>query len=65
MDPIANRNEQVNTARYILHNGECETWTEAFKADCLRLAELVVALDEWRRAGGFDPYQPTAPTATT
>lgn len=21
-----------------------------------RLAELVLALDEWRRKGGFDPY---------
>lgn len=31
--------------------------------DCHELAELVLALDEWRREGGADPYAEGAPDA--
>jgi hypothetical protein len=50
MDPVANLNEQLENARHILANEDDFTDLE------FRLAELIVALDEWRRSGGFDPY---------
>jgi hypothetical protein len=50
MDPYANVREQLALAERIVNTGVIE-------ADAAtRLAELVLALDEWRRAGGFDPY---------
>ena len=65
MDPIANLKEQLEIAREIQtiwdaaaegYLGVTDRKTVSDKAD--RLAELVIALDEWRRKGGFDPYTP-------
>ena len=53
MDPTANIDEQRRLAQRILDG-------EASEADVDRLAELVLALDEWRRKGGFDPYEAAA-----
>lgn len=55
MDPVANMLEQREIASRILDN-ECDD----FYAEAERLAELVVALDDWRKGGGFDPYCPPA-----
>lgn len=49
MDPIANIEEQVRIATRMV-NGRVRG------AEAERLAELVLALHEWRKAGGFDPY---------
>lgn len=49
MDPHANLNEQREIALRIVVGG-------AYEAEIERLAELVLALDEWRTGGGFDPY---------
>ena len=51
MDPNANLAEQIELAQMIV-DGSVHDHRDA--AD--RLAELVLALDEWRRKGGFDPY---------
>lgn len=65
MDPITNLKEQLDLAKRItdiqdhvdddgnMSHEDLEE-SEAYGA---RLAELVLALDEWRRKGGFDPYQ--------
>lgn len=50
MDPDANLAEQLDSARRIL-SGEYANLD--FHAE--RLAELVIALDEWIRGGGFVP----------
>lgn len=52
MDPNANIHEQVALAEKII-DLEPE---QVEQADIDRLAELVVALHEWRESGGFDPY---------
>lgn len=58
MDPIANLTEQRDLARKIQHR---DHYDERNLEDVQRLAELVLALDEWRKKGGFDPYNtPTA-----
>ncbi len=49
MDPEANLAEQREIAQRILH-------ASASPQDAERLAELVLALDEWRTRGGYDPY---------
>lgn len=49
MDPKANLEEQRTLAAAIL-KGEDDD------GDAERLAELVEALDQWRRGGGYDPY---------
>lgn len=49
MDPNANIAEQQQIAQAILAG-------TATKKDVDRLAELVVAVHEWRLNGGFDPY---------
>lgn len=62
MDPKANLAEQLKLVALILNppqdsSGCHECGAEYDLADrAERLAELVLALDEWRRAGGFDPY---------
>jgi hypothetical protein len=67
MDPKANLQEQLELAREIadLRDGVTDDMTQkevlAIEA-CIgskgeTLAELVLALDEWRRKGGFDPYE--------
>jgi len=55
MDPVANLKEQLELANDIVkQTAEGCTFIDVETAD--RLAELVLALDEWRRKGGFDPY---------
>jgi len=59
MDPVANIRQQIGIARVILalQDGEWdESTTQAIAENGHALAELVLALDEWRRKGGFDPY---------
>lgn len=51
MDPIANIARQRALADSILDGDDYVDTGEACE-----LAELVQALDEWRRKGGFDPY---------
>jgi hypothetical protein len=61
MDPAANLKEQRELAAKIIEDVDREgEWSreglEETASDAERLAELVQALDEWRRNGGFDPY---------
>lgn len=49
MDPNANRLEQLSIARQIVADPESHTH------GAVRLAELVIALDEWIYFGGFLP----------
>jgi hypothetical protein len=59
MDPVANLREQRALSRRIIElNGRDMTDAERREAEDAgeRLAELVIALDEWRQSGGFDPY---------
>lgn len=65
MDPKANIKEQRELAKELLdiwdeYNGEdsitAAEQSEAVADKAYRLAELVLALDEWRIKGGFDPY---------
>jgi hypothetical protein len=58
MDPIVNLRRQREIARQML-DGDDYVDT----GDAVELAELVIALDDWRLRGGFDPYQPTSPAA--
>lgn len=61
MDPIANVLEQIELAQALLDLAESPRQGGTVKsmpvADVERLAELVLALDGWRRDGGFDPYE--------
>ena len=53
MDPDANLEEQLALAHAIADDdGESE---DGFADDATRLAELVIALDEWIAKGGFLP----------
>lgn len=53
MDPKANIEEQ----RALAEGLEAKlNYDEPSAADTARLCELVLALDEWRRGGGFDAY---------
>jgi hypothetical protein len=55
MDPMVNLKEQLELANEIVSITDAGgTHIDVETAD--RLAELVLALDEWRRNGGFDPY---------
>lgn len=54
MDPNANLKEQLILARRIVANSDDET-SYVNSMDAARLAELVIALDEWLRVGGFLP----------
>jgi hypothetical protein len=62
MDPNANVVEAVALARRLLSGrmyvipGTRALDVHAMVDDAERLAELVVALDEWRSRGGFDNY---------
>lgn len=53
MDPLANLNEQRALVVTMLSDNDYID-----SGDAVRLAELVMALDEWRTNGGFDPYLP-------
>lgn len=63
MDPIANLRDQRELARSIQHLADRRSAPRGvdWENDAVRLAELVLALDEWRMKGGFDPYSPTRP----
>ena len=64
MDPIANLREQrelIARIRFRLERadpiaGISDANRAANEDDAERLVELVEALDEWRRTGGFDPW---------
>jgi hypothetical protein len=65
VDPLSNIEEQTSLARVILEridedadeHGRLGLWTAEHVADLAgQLAERVIALDRWRRSGGFDPY---------
>lgn len=65
MDPIANIKEQREIAAHMIArldtaNREGRAFTSVEQTyqldDGERLAELVIALDEWRQNGGFDPW---------
>lgn len=53
LDPDENLREQKEIAQRFV-DGKMTT-QEDFETDSLRLAELVVALDEWLSRGGFPP----------
>jgi ABC-type hemin transport system substrate-binding protein len=63
MDPVANLKEQRELARELqiatagISVGES---AEHIVDATARLAELVLALDEWRQRGGYDPYTAAA-----
>ena len=52
MDPDANLIEQRSLAQAIV---DADNQAYDVDPDALRLAELVLALDEWIRGGGFLP----------
>ncbi len=57
MDPAANLSEQIEIAEEVIALADRDEPGERRLAELAeRLAELVLALDEWRRRGGFDPY---------
>lgn len=53
MDPHANLKEQRAHAEAIVNT---DLTHEAVTDHAFALAELALALDEWRQSGGFDPY---------
>jgi len=53
MDPNATRAEAIRLANNILANMDAEV----DDADATRLAELVLAMEEWIRKGGFLPRE--------
>jgi hypothetical protein len=58
MDPTANLAEQLCIATRMQENDDAGESPDTH--DALRLAELVIALDEWIRSGGFLPTRWTA-----
>lgn len=59
MDPKANLAEQLKLARRIIvtADGTLDWAIPVHKPeDVERLAELVIALDEWMQNGGFSPW---------
>ncbi len=57
MDPAANLREQVGIAEQLVAIADLEQPDDRRTMQLgERLAELVLALDGWRRRGGFDPY---------
>ncbi len=59
MDPTANLREQLALARSLIEQNDAEEndGGTVDVVDATRLAELVVALDEWMRGGGALPAQ--------
>ena len=67
MDPHANLKRQRELAQAIIDTedaagafGMSDEDRCANEDRARELAELVLALDDWRRRGGFDPYAPAA-----
>lgn len=60
MDPVANLKEQLKLAEKIQAraSNEDRDTDDLLKIEewAVRLSELVQAMDEWRKNGGFDPY---------
>lgn len=58
MDPITNLKEQLELSRRIIRTEELSSANVVVfdEAEVVRLAELVLALDEWMRKGGFSPW---------
>jgi hypothetical protein len=56
MDPHANVVEATSIAHALLARLDSHDNLGDTENDAVRLAELVIALHEWRTAGGFDPY---------
>jgi hypothetical protein len=56
MDPEANLKEQRELANELIARIDAEDANFNIEEKAERLAELVLALDEWRRKGGYDPY---------
>lgn len=60
MDPKTNLEEQRKLASEIIQRSDALVPDDMCIARMgAQLAELVVALDEWRLKGGFSPYAPT------
>lgn len=60
MDPNANITRQCELAQQIIDEQDIELPeidVEVMQNQAIELAELALALDEWRRKGGFDPYR--------
>lgn len=61
MDPHTNIKRQLELAREQVAAADAIDREEDVQVtvsdESLALAELVIALDEWRKGGGFDPYQ--------
>lgn len=65
MDPQANLEAQRRLVDSILNpdthgDGDMEIadLASAWEDRATRLAEFVLAMDEWRKKGGYDPYKP-------
>ncbi len=57
MDPKANLQEQLDIAKRLVAVADKAEYEPVYDLDDVaRLAELVLALDEWQRKGGFSPY---------
>lgn len=62
MDPKKNIEEQIALANAIIADiddadpDEDMDALDGVLANAEKLSQLVLALDEWRRKGGFDPY---------
>jgi hypothetical protein len=56
MDPSENLKRQIELAELIIQHETVDAPDRVGEA-AAELAELVIALDEWRRNGGFDPYR--------
>jgi hypothetical protein len=54
MDPNANLNEQIEIAQRAVEY-DANSSPSAVARDLNRLSELVLALDDWLRRGGFVP----------
>jgi hypothetical protein len=55
MDPNANLTEQLNLARAMVKSYDAPDGNGIDQDDSNRLAELVIALDQWLVKGGFKP----------
>jgi hypothetical protein len=55
VDPISNLSEQLAIANRIANDPDYPNGGDIYQ-DTERLAELVLALDEWMRKGGFSPW---------
>jgi hypothetical protein len=55
MDPTANLREQLKLANRLAMGTARNDSPEARLDDAIRLADLVLALDQWLTKGGFSP----------